>query len=116
VTADKLRDAVGRALAPKPAARVGVDHIHQVRVSVSDAVVELVDELPRLGRASFERLTSGLVERHEVIVRFLALLELYKQGLVDLEQAGSFGELHVRWTGGDDRTTVDEAEIEEYLG
>jgi segregation and condensation protein A len=116
VTPEKLRDAVGRALAPKPVQHVGVDHIHQVRVSVSDAVGELVDELPRLGRASFERLTNGLVERLEVIVRFLALLELYKQGLVDLEQAGSFGELQVRWTGGDDGANVNESEIEEYLG
>ena len=34
-----------------------------------------------------------------MIVRFLALLELYKQGLVDLEQASSFAELQVCWLG-----------------
>jgi segregation and condensation protein A len=115
VTPERLRDSVVKALAPKPVHHVGTDHIHQVRVSVSEAVVELVEELPRLGRASFERLTSGLVERLEVIVRFLALLELYKQGLVDLEQAGTFGELQVRWTGGDN-DGVDASAIEEYLG
>jgi hypothetical protein len=36
----------------------------------------------------------------EVVVHFLGLLELYKQGLVDLEQATTFGELLVVWTGG----------------
>jgi segregation and condensation protein A len=60
---------------------------------------ELLDELPRVGRISFRRLTGGLVERLEVVVRFLALLELFKQGLVDLDQAGSFAELHVVWLG-----------------
>jgi segregation and condensation protein A len=116
VTPEKLRDAFAKALAPKPVQRVGLDHIHQVRVSVSDAVAELVDELPRIGRASFARLTAGLVERLDVIVRFLAVLELYKQGMVDLEQAGSFSELQVRWTGGEDGASVDASAIEEYLG
>ena len=70
-----------------------------MRASVGDAVDELVDELPRVGRITFRRLTEDLVERLEVIVRFLAVLELYKQGLVDLEQGATFGELHVIWLG-----------------
>ena len=35
----------------------------------------------------------------EIIVHFLGLLEMYKQGWVDLEQASTFGELHVTWVG-----------------
>jgi len=66
---------------------------------VADAVAELVDELPRVGRISFRRLTAGLVERVEVIVRFLALLELFKQGAVDLEQPLTFGDIEVQWLG-----------------
>ena len=62
-------------------------HVAPIRASVADAVAELVDELPRLGRIDFRRLTAGLVERLEVIVRFLAVLELFKQGLVELDQA-----------------------------
>jgi segregation and condensation protein A len=117
VTAERLRRTMLALLAPKPdPPRVGTDHIHQVRVSVADAVDELVDELPRVGRITFARLTADLAERLEVIVRFLALLELYKQGLVDLEQAGSFADLHVTWTGGDERAPLDAAEIEEYSG
>ena len=58
-----------------------------IRASVADAVEELVDELPRVGPIAFRRLTAGLAERLEVIVRFLAVLELFKQGLVELDQA-----------------------------
>jgi segregation and condensation protein A len=116
VTGEKLRAAMQRAVTPRPVARVGIDHIHQIRVTVADAVVELTDELPRVGRVTFARLTADLGERIEIIVRFLALLELYKQGLVDLEQAGSFADLHVRWTGDEDGAGLDVSEVEEYSG
>lgn len=120
VTADRLGDAMRRLLEPKPVARVLLEHVAPVRASVRDAVEELVEELPRAGRISFTRLTSGIVERLEIIVRFLALLEMFKQGLVDLEQATSFGELTVTWTGS---ASVDLASsgavidlVEEYQG
>jgi segregation and condensation protein A len=64
-----------------------------------------------VGRISFTRLTAGLAERLEVIVRFLAVLELYKQGAVELDQATTFGELQVCWIGAE----LD-APIEEYQG
>jgi segregation and condensation protein A len=99
VTAEQLCQVMSGLLAPKPPAQVLLDHVAPVRASVGDAVTELVDELPRAGRISFARLTSGLVERLEVIVRFLALLELYKQGMVDLEQPTTFGQLEVVWLG-----------------
>ena len=101
VTPERLRQAYLDATAPKPAPRVDLDHVAPVRVSVADAVAELLDELPRVGRITFRRLTQDLAERLEVIVRFLAVLELYKQGLVDLEQATSFGDLHIAWLGAD---------------
>jgi segregation and condensation protein A len=101
VTPDRLRAAFLRAVTPKPEPRVDVSHLHLVRASVTEAVAELLDELPRVGRISFRRLTVGLVERLEVIVRFLALLELYKQGSIDLEQGDSFGEIVVVWLGGE---------------
>ena len=114
VTGDKLRDAFLRATAPKPEPRVSLDHVTDVRASVADALDELVDELPRAGRISFRRLTQALVERLEVIVRFLAVLELYKQGMVDLDQAERFGDIEIVWLGGEhagfDRELVDSYE------
>jgi segregation and condensation protein A len=99
VTPGRLGEVMQSLLAPKPQTRLLLDHVAPVRVSVGDAVVELLDELPRAGRISFSRLTSGLGERLEVIVRFLAVLELYKQGLVDLEQPVTFADLQVTWLG-----------------
>lgn len=113
VTPDQLARALVRALAPKPAPRVDLEHVAPIRISVQDAVDELVDELPRSGPITFRRLTQDLVERLEIIVRFLAVLELYKQGLVDLQQATSFGELTVVWTA-DGESEV--AGVEEYAG
>jgi segregation and condensation protein A len=99
VTPDGLRAALLRALTPKPIMRVDLDHVAPIRISVADAVVELLDELPRTGRITFRRLTSDLAERLEIIVRFLAVLELFKQGLVDLEQVETFGDLTIVWLG-----------------
>ncbi len=112
VAPEQLRDAMARLLTPKPAAQVLLDHVAPVRISVRDAVTELVQELPGRGRMPFSALTAHLAERLEVIVRFLALLELYKQGLVDLEQASSFAELQVWWLGAGSGL----AEVEEYQG
>jgi segregation and condensation protein A len=97
--AHDLRRAFLRATTPKPAPKVDVSHLHMVKVSVSDAVDELVHELPRLGRTSFRALTAVFAERLEIVVRFLAILELFKQGLVDLDQPGAFGEIQITWLG-----------------
>jgi segregation and condensation protein A len=80
---------------------------------VRDAVDELTVELPRYGRATFRQLTAGIEEKLAVIVRFLAILELYKQGAVELEQATTFGELTVIWLDLADREQI---EVEEYSG
>jgi segregation and condensation protein A len=101
VSPQRIQKAFLRAVTPKPVPRVDLFHVAPIRASVADALVELVDELPRVGRISFRRLTSGLVERLEVIVRFLALLELFKQGYVELEQPERFGDVEIVWTGGD---------------
>lgn len=99
VTPDGLRAAFLRATAPRPTPRIDLDHVAPIGISVADAVAELVDELPRVGTIGFRALTASLVERIEVVVRFLAVLELCKQGLVDLEQAERFGDIRVTWLG-----------------
>ncbi|MGH9055541.1 MAG: segregation and condensation protein A [Acidimicrobiales bacterium] len=116
VAPERLRDAMQAVLVPRPEARLLLDHVAPVRISVRDAVDELMEELPRMGRISFSRLTRDLVERLEVIVRFLAVLELYKQGLVELEQARTFAELHVTWLGEADGSAPLDLRVEEYQG
>jgi segregation and condensation protein A len=111
VTAEQLRAAFLRAVAPKPVPRIDLDHVAPIRASVTDAVAELLQELPALGRTSFRRLTAGLHERLAIIVRFLAVLELFKQGLVDLDQIRNFGELTVVWLGPETAAVLDAGEF-----
>ena len=115
VTPDDLKAAFLRALVPKPQPRVDLDHVAPIRASVRDAVEELVDELPRVGVITFRHLTQDLAERLAVIVRFLAVLELYKEGLVDLDQTENFGDLTVTWLG-DAAVTLESLAVEEYAG
>jgi segregation and condensation protein A len=117
VTSEHLRAAYLRAIAPRPVPRVDFTHVAPIRLSVAEAVAELVEELPDAGRLTFRRLTAGLPGRLEVIVRFLALLELFKQGLVDLDQAEAFGDIEVEWVGADgERVAVAAASIDDYEG
>jgi segregation and condensation protein A len=98
---EHLRDAFLSVVAARPRPRVDLTHVPPARVSVGEAVTELAEELPGLGAVTFRRLTADL-PLPDVIVRFLALLELYKQGRVDLEQGDHFGELNVAWMNADD--------------
>ena len=105
-----------RATTPKPVPTVDLFHVSAVRASVADAMTELLDELPRVGRISFRRLTSGLVERLEVIVRFLALLEMFKQGMVELDQTERFGDIDIVWVAGGATVSVGAMAIDDYEG
>ena len=99
VSPERLKRAYERAMTPKPRPVVDLSHVTPIRLSVADAVLELCHELPRVGRITFRRLTADLVERVEVIVHFLAVLELYKQDLIELDQAATFAELTITWAG-----------------
>jgi segregation and condensation protein A len=94
----RFQNAAIKALTPRPKPVVDLFHVNPIKVTVADAVAELIDELPRAGRISFRRLTAGFADRIEVIVRFLAVLELFKQGVVELEQPEHFGDLEVIWS------------------
>ncbi|MFZ4810462.1 MAG: segregation and condensation protein A [Ilumatobacteraceae bacterium] len=115
VTAKRIQAAFVRALTPKVVPRIDLFHVAPVRASVADALDELLDELPRVGRISFRRLTNGLVERLDVIVRFLALLELFKQGAVELDQPERFGDIEIVW-GGFDSDRLAAMAIDDYEG
>jgi segregation and condensation protein A len=99
VTPELLLAAAAGALAERPRPRVDVDHVLVDEVTVAEVVERLAVRLPGLGRASFRALTADLHHRMQVIVHFLAVRELYKQGLVEVEQLETFGDLVVSWTG-----------------
>ena len=112
----RLQSAAIRALTPRPEPFVDLFHVNPVRFTVAEAVAELVDELPRIGRISFRHLTADFAERLEVIVRFLAILELFKQGFVDLDQAERFGDIEITWIAGGDVVDADAILVDAYEG
>ena len=106
VDTEDLAVAAVRAMTPTAVKRVDLGHIAPITASVTDAMFELIDELPSLGRASFRQLTGGLVDRIEVVVHFLAILELFKQGHIELDQRERFGDITLIWTGSESELLV----------
>jgi segregation and condensation protein A len=91
------------AFAPKPPEPgVSVAHVHAPAVSVREQAAVLVERLRRRGTATFRALTDDAPSTLVVVGRFLALLELYRDGVVAFEQAAALGDLTVRWIGPDE--------------
>ena len=114
VEADDIRSAMQRAMTPKPQPVLDLFHVTPVKMTVAETVVSLVHELPALGTTTLRELTTSAVDRIEVVVYFLALLEMYKQGVVELRQTATFGTLTVDWTGGD--AVAELSAIDSYEG
>ncbi len=108
---DRLAKLAAKAFTPKQTPVVSIAHIHQVRVSVKEHAELLRSRLQFMEEASFETLVSDCGNTLEVVARFLALLELFREGLVVFAQEQALGELVVRWTGSDDTSELD---IDEY--
>lgn len=90
-----------KAMQPRAKPQVYVDHIHAPLVSVQEQAGIVVARLRELGEASFRTLVADTEDTLTVVARFLALLELYREKAVALDQETALGELLVRWTGGD---------------
>jgi segregation and condensation protein A len=110
----RLAELAHRAMAPKPPAVVSLDHVYELRVSVRDHALLLRERLVRTGTATFRSLSADCQSTLEVVARFLALLELYREGMIAFAQVQAMGELTVRWTGPADGKV--ELEIDEYAG
>ncbi|MFD5427106.1 segregation and condensation protein A [Streptomyces sp. NPDC127084] len=95
-----------KAMQPKPKPQVYVDHIHAPLVSVREQGELVVAMLRERGKATFRELTDGADGTLTVVARFLALLELYRDKAVVLDQEDALGELTVTWAGGDSAAHV----------
>jgi segregation and condensation protein A len=102
----QFADLAAIALTPRPVPTVSIDHVHAPRVSVREQMTILRARLRHGGAATFRALVADCSSTLEVVGRFLALLELYREGVLAFDQAAALAELRVRWTGGD---PVDEA-------
>ncbi|MEU9862306.1 segregation/condensation protein A [Streptomyces sp. NPDC047971] len=95
-----------KAMQPRAKPQVYVDHIHAPLVSVREQAGIVVALLRERGSVSFRELTDGAEGTLTVVARFLALLELYREKAVALDQEDALGELTVTWVGGERETQV----------
>lgn len=111
---DDLARAGAAALYKPPPLELDTSHVAPIRATVADAIVDLAERLEFGGRRSFRELTRHVSERIDIVVRFLALLELFKAGAIELDQTERWGDIGVVWTGEIDSQSV-VAEAEEYV-
>ena len=88
-----------RVLTPKVSPVVAVEHLHMPLVSVMEESKRVVEALRHSTSLSFRNLISDADSTMVVVARFLALLDLYRQGVLRFDQVLALGELHIRWIG-----------------
>ncbi len=99
---DAFATLAAKAMEPKPVLEVSLQHIHAARVSVREQAGIVVDRLRRSGTMTFRALCGDSPDTLTTVARFLALLELFREGAVNFDQITPLGELTVRWTGAED--------------
>ena len=99
---DAFAALAAKALTPRTEPEVSVSHLHVPLVSVREQAAIIVGRLRRQRTATFRALVSDAATTMVVIGRFLALLELFREGSVSFEQVAPLGDLTIRWTGSDD--------------
>jgi segregation and condensation protein A len=104
---DEFAALAAKALEPKPEPELSLAHIHAPTVSVREQAHVMVERLRVQGTLTFRKLAGDAPDTMTKVARFLALLELFREGVVAFDQMSPLGELTVRWTGGED----DEIEI-----
>jgi segregation and condensation protein A len=102
VGAQRFAAIAERVLTPKSPPVVAVEHLHSALVSVAEESRTVVDALRKSRTLSFRNLIQGADTTLVVVARFLALLDLYRQGALRFEQVMALGELQVTWVGSDE--------------
>jgi segregation and condensation protein A len=102
-----------RVLTPKAPPVVALSHLHTALVSVTEESKNVVEALRRSRTMSFRSLCSDADSTLVIVARFLALLDLYRQGNLRFEQVIALGELQISWSGPDEGEieTTDEFDI-----
>jgi len=99
---EEFAGLAARALAPKPELELSLNHIHAPAVSVREQAGIMVASLRSSGTLTFRALAADAPDTMTRVARFLALLELFREGVVAFDQVNPLGELTVRWTGDED--------------
>jgi segregation and condensation protein A len=95
---NELARLAARALEVKTIPTISLSHLHASTVSVREQAGIIVERLRRVGASTFRSLITG-VEIPVVIARFLAILELFRESQITLEQESPLADLFIRWVG-----------------
>lgn len=110
-----LARLAGEALSRKPP-QVVTAHLHDPLVPVRPQAELLLERLRARGRATFAQLCEDAADLNTVVSRFLAILDLFREGAVEFDQEVPLGPLLIRWSGShtnvSDMTIDDEAEVD----
>jgi segregation and condensation protein A len=99
VGAERFAAIAERVLTPKTPPIVAIEHLHNPLVSVTEQSRLVVEALRQAKSMSFRSLCMGAESTLVVVARFLALLDLYRQGNLRFNQVIALGELQISWTG-----------------
>ncbi|HEX4190799.1 MAG TPA: segregation/condensation protein A [Marmoricola sp.] len=100
---EEFAGLAARALEPKVEPELSLAHIHAPAVSVREQAHLVVERLRVHGTLTFRKLAADAPDTMTRVARFLALLELFREGVLAFDQMTPLGELTVRWTGGEDQ-------------
>jgi len=99
VGAQRFAAIAERVLTPKVTPVVAIQHLHTALVSVAEESKMVVEALRHSKSLSFRNLIADADSTLVVVARFLALLDLYRQGVLRFDQVIAMGELQISWTG-----------------
>lgn len=99
---EEFAGLAAKALEPKPEPELSLAHIHAPAVSVREQAHVVVERLKIGGTTTFRKLAADAPDTMTRVARFLALLELFREGVVAFDQVTPLGELTIRWTGDED--------------
>ncbi len=116
VSVADLAAAYLRGIEDRPTPSVTLEHVTVDTITVAETVLSLAATLPARSPLSFRELVAGVTDRIEIIVAFLAVLELCKLGRVTLGQGHTFGDLHIVWLGEHADLDLDVGLVDDYAG
>lgn len=99
VGAGRFAAIAQRVLTPRTLPSMNIEHLHMPLVSVAEESARVVAALRKSKSMSFRSLVADAENTLVIVARFLALLNLYREGVLRFDQVMALGELQISWTG-----------------
>lgn len=96
VTAEDLAGAIAKLMAKSSAFNIDTSHIISIPISLSEITLSIRNKFEHKKIWTFRELTADCESRPEIVAYFLAILDLFQEGYLELSQAVSFGDITLR--------------------